>query len=216
MDRRTHLRAWLGLGMGTAFGCAGATREERPGKLSDLSSVDGPLVLCDHRVPEATCVLHHPELVAKFKRAGDWCAPHEVPESQCHLCHPDLVFRPLPKLPTGADVAWLAKDGEDVGDLTALAVKGKVTVFEFYADWCNVCRNVDHHLYGRIASGDASFAYRKLNVVDWDTPLGKRYLTDVPGLPLIVVHRPDGTPSARVFGADLALIDRTIAAAAAP
>jgi len=191
-----------------------ASQSNGHGKLSELSRVDGTVAFCDHKVPERVCTRHHPELVANFKRAGDWCEEHGVPESQCYQCNPDLTFEPLPKLPEGADVASLAKGGVDVADLAPHAVKGKVTVFEFWADWCAACRKVDGHVYKRIAGGDEKIAYRKLEVVDWDSPLGKRWLKDVPALPLIVVHGPDGKRFRALYGADLALLDKAIAEAA--
>ncbi len=181
------------------------------GKLSELSRVDGDIVLCEHKVPEKTCTKHHPELVAQFKRAGDWCAPHGVPESQCLTCHPDLTFDPLPKLPEGADVVWLSRTGEDVPNLDAHAAKGKVTVFDFYADWCAACRKVDGHVYARIAAGDSSLAYRKLNIVEWESPLGQRYLRNVPSLPFVVVYGKDGKRFQTLHGADLAALDAVLA-----
>jgi len=180
------------------------------GKLSELSRVEGAIVLCEHKVPEKTCTKHHPELISQFKRAGDWCTPHGVPESQCLECHPDLTFEPLPKLPTDADVQWLSKAGEDVPDLDVHAVRGKVTVFDFYAEWCNACRKVDGHVYTRIANGDA-LAYRKLNVSEWESPLGQRYLKSVPSLPFVVIYGKDGKRKATLSGADLAALDRAIA-----
>ena len=82
--------------------CGGATPTEH-GKLSDLSKVEGTPELCTHKVPATVCTRHNPQLVAEFKRVGDWCPPHEVPESQCFVCHPDLVFTPLPALPAGLE-----------------------------------------------------------------------------------------------------------------
>lgn len=183
------------------------------GKLSELSRVEGEIVLCEHKVPEKTCTLHHPELVSQFKRAGDWCAPHGVPESQCLKCHPDLTFEPLPKLPENADVAWISRAGEDVPSLEAHAVAGKVTVFDFYAEWCAACRKVDGHVYRRIASGDATLAYRKLNIVEWESALGQRYLRNVPSLPFVVVYGPDGKLFRALHGADIAALDSAIAEA---
>jgi thiol-disulfide isomerase/thioredoxin len=183
------------------------------GKLSELSRVDGEIVLCNHKVPETTCTLHHPELVPQFKRAGDWCPPHGVPESQCLECHPDLTFDPLPKLPEDADIAWLSKGGEDVPSLEAHAVKGKVTVFDFYAEWCAACRKVDGHMYKRLAKGDKGLAYRKLNIVEWESPLGQRYVREVPSLPYVVVHGRDGKFFKAVHGADTEALDKTIAEA---
>jgi thiol-disulfide isomerase/thioredoxin len=202
-----------------AAGCATSPSSPAPttaaapakhGQLSELSRVEGPIVLCSHRVPESVCTRHHPELATRFQRAGDWCAEHGVPESQCLECHPDLTFDPLPKLSADADVRWLSETGTDVPDLAVHAVKGKVTVFDFYADWCAACRKVDGHVYKRLAGGDAGLAYRKLNVVDWETPLAERYLQDVPSLPLLVVYGPDGRKVATLHGAELEALDAAI------
>lgn len=203
-----------------ALGCGGqstpppGTAGTPHGKLTEMSRIEGEIVLCDHKVPEKVCVKHHPELVAQFKRAGDWCGPHSVPESQCLLCHPDLTFEPLPTLGPDADVVWLSKAGEDVPNLDAHAVKGKVTVFDFYAEWCAACRKVDGHVYKRLADGDAKLAYRKLNIVEWESPLGKRYVKDVPSLPYVVIYGVDGKRYKTLHGADIKALDQAIADAA--
>lgn len=198
-------------------GCAtgGSASKDTHGQLTELSRVDGPIVLCDHRVPENVCTRHHPELVANFKRANDWCAPHEVPESQCFECHPDLTFEPLPKLTAEADLKWLSEKGEDVPDLAAHVVPGKITVFDFYAEWCAACRKVDGHVYRRLADGEASLAYRKINVVSWESPVAERYLRDVPSLPLLVVYDAKGKLVKSLHGADLTALDAAIAEALA-
>lgn len=201
-------------------GCAGSsspppgTAGTQHGKLSELSRVEGRVVLCEHKVPEQVCTQHHPELVAQFQRAGDWCAPHGVPESQCLKCHPDLTFEPLPELSPDADVVWLARAGEDVPSLDAHAVQGKVTVFDFYAEWCAACRKVDGHVYERLAAGDAKLAYRKLNIVEWESPLAQRYVKNIPSLPYVVIYGAGGKLYKALHGADLAALDQAIAEAA--
>src|SRR3954468_17183665 len=77
---------------------------------------------CVHGVPCETCVVCHPELAARFKAAGDWCAEHGVPESQCGICHPEIIVAP-PRPPQGADVVWLVQGGEDVPALEAHAAR---------------------------------------------------------------------------------------------
>lgn len=206
---------FLGCAVGVAtLSCAGAAQPASPpsghGTLTEMSRVSGDIVLCNHKVPESVCTRHHPELAARFKRAGDWCKPHKVPESQCFKCHPDLTFEPLPKLPPGADVAWLSRRGEDVPSLDEHVVRGKVTVFEFYADWCAACRKVDGYIYKRIADGDTTLAYRKINIVSWESPVGKRYMSKVPSLPLIVVYGKDGKRSSSLHGAKLDALKRAI------
>lgn len=165
--------------------------------------------LCSHRVPGKACVLHHPELVAEFRKLGDWCAEHAVPESQCLICHPDLTFDALPTLPAGADLQWLARTGEAVGELAPLAVKGKVTVFDFYADWCAPCRKVDLFMYG-VVSRRSDVALRKLNVISWDTPLSKEQLSQATTLPHLVVFGRDGQVIKRLSGLDLPALEAAI------
>lgn len=191
------------------IGCASQPKPQM-GTISDLSRVEGPATLCEHRVPEQVCTRHHPELVAKFKAVNDWCPEHDVPESQCFACHPDLTFEAMPTLKPGADLAVLAKAGEDVGDLATHAVRGKVTVFDFYADWCAGCREIDLHAYKLLNSRD-DVAVRKLNVVDWDTPLAKQQLNGVKGLPYVIVYGRDGKEVRTLQGVDLAALDAAIA-----
>ncbi|MCP3137217.1 TlpA family protein disulfide reductase [Pyxidicoccus xibeiensis] len=198
-----------------AAGCASsrpaAPSEPAHGQLSSLSVASRPdAEFCEHRVPNETCTRCNPHLVEKFKAARDWCGEHAVPESQCYECHPDLSFEPLPVLAEGADLKKLSEAGEDVPDLGAHAVRGKVTVFDFYADWCPPCRKVDAHMFG-LLNGRSDVAYRKLNVVSWDTPVAKRHLGGVPNLPFVVVYGRDGREVARVQGLDLGALDKAIA-----
>ena len=72
--------------------------------------------------------------------------------------------------PAGADMVELNKDGAAVGPLDKLRVPGKFTVFDVYADWCGPCRDVDERLR-KIVAKRPDVAVRKLNVVDFDSPL---------------------------------------------
>jgi thiol-disulfide isomerase/thioredoxin len=164
---------------------------------------------CLHGVACETCVKCHPELAAKFKAAGDWCPEHNVPESQCGICHPEVVVPP-PQPPAGADFQRLADAGQDVPSLDPHAVRGKVTIFDFYADWCGPCRRVDEHVFDLLGKR-TDIAYRKLNIVSWETPLAKRYLAGVPSLPFVVVYGKDAKPAGTMSGLKLDELDRAIA-----
>jgi thiol-disulfide isomerase/thioredoxin len=162
---------------------------------------------CAHGVACETCVKCHPELAAKFKAAGDWCPEHGVPESQCGICHPEVLVAP-PQPPAGADFERLAGAGQDVPSLEPVA--GKVTLFDFYADWCGPCLKVDEHVFA-VLKTRSDVAYRKLDIVSWETPLARHYLAKVPSLPFVIVYGKDGKLAGTISGLDLKELDRAIA-----
>ncbi len=187
--------------------------EHEHGKITTLSAASSKdYERCKHKVPKEVCTRCNPQLAARFKKAKDWCPEHDVPESQCFKCHPDLTFEPLPALSEKADLVEIAHEGEDVPALEAHAVKGKVTLFDFYAVWCAPCRKIDAHVFGLLEKRE-DLALRKLDVVSWETPLAKRYLADASGLPFVVVYGKSGKRVATVEGFDLKKLDQAIAAA---
>lgn len=119
------------------------------------------------------------------------------------------AYIPWEKAPEGADVKQVAVDGEDVPDLAPHVVKGKVTIVDFSAKWCEPCRALDAHILERM-EGRADIAYRKLDVGDWDTPLGKRYLVGVKELPHVRVFDTSGVQIETVTGLDLPKLDAAL------
>ena len=88
-------------------------------------------------------------------------------------------------------------------------VKGKVTVIDFSAIWCDPCRKLDDHMMGLVGKR-SDVAYRKLDIGDWDTPLAQRYLKGVPSLPFVIVYDKTGQKAAEIAGLDLAKLDLAI------
>lgn len=105
------------------------------------------------------------------------------------------------EFPQDVDVQWISKTGEAV-DIEAHRVAGKVTVFDFYATWCGPCREVDREMLS-ILMEDSEVALRKLNVVDWETPVVERYLKNVPNLPYVIVYSQTGERVAAIAGLHL-------------
>ncbi len=64
--------------------------------------------------------------------------------------------------------------GEQV-DITASLVPGKLTVVDFYADWCGPCRSLAPKLDRLLAANSESLAIRKVDVVNWDSAVARQY-----------------------------------------
>jgi thiol-disulfide isomerase/thioredoxin len=121
-------------------------------------------------------------------------------------------YLPWKEVPQGLDVELVATDGRDVPELAPHLAKGKITIVDFSAPWCEPCRTLDEHVLGVVAKR-SDVAYRKLDVGDWDTPLGKRYLGKVDKLPYVMVFDAAGKRIDAFSGLDLERLERAIAPA---
>ncbi|NOT35090.1 MAG: hypothetical protein HOP12_13160 [Candidatus Eisenbacteria bacterium] len=101
------------------------------------------------------------------------------------------AYLPHVEYPKGADVAVLTEHGAAVGPLEKLRVAGKYTVFDVYADWCGPCRVVDAELR-KLIEHRPDLAVRKLEVVDFESPLARELGSRLRALPYLVIFSPDG------------------------
>jgi len=106
-------------------------------------------------------------------------------------------YLPPSGFPPDSDARILTLTGDDVEDLSAHAVRGKVTVFDFYADWCGPCRTVDRQLR-QILATHRDVAVRKLNIVNFTSPLASRWVGN--GIPLLLVYDRAGQKVAHLRG----------------
>ena len=118
------------------------------------------------------------------------------------------AYLPPDPFPSGADVVTLSKDGSAVGPFEKLRVSGKYTVFDLYADWCGPCRQVDARLHEILATRK-DVAVRKLNVVDFDTPLARQLGPGFEALPFVVVYSPKGKRT-EISGLDFPKLDKAL------
>lgn len=108
-------------------------------------------------------------------------------------------WMPPKGFPEGSDVGIVSESGDDIPQLETLAVPGKVTVVDFYADWCRPCRMIDAHM-NEILGKRQDVAVRKINIVDWNTPAARQVLRYTSGIPFMVVYGKKGEKAGTVAG----------------
>ncbi len=86
------------------------------------------------------------------------------------------------------DVREIVRAGEEA-PLTG--VPGKWTVFDFWAPWCEACGVLDHGLRAWVAD-DPGIALRRVNIVDFESPIALRELRGVEALPHVRLVSPGG------------------------
>ena len=79
----------------------------------------------------------------------------------------------------GGDVLDVVQAGE-LADL--VPASGKWTVFDFWAPWCEACKGLDARLR-KLAAERPGLAVRRVNIVDFDSPIARRELPGVELLP---------------------------------
>jgi copper chaperone CopZ len=117
-------------------------------------------------------------------------------------------YLPFESFPPGADFQVLTGDGSAVGPLPKLAVAGKYTVFDVFAEWCGPCREVDDKLRAMV-SQRPDLAVRKLNVRDFDTPLARELGPAFDTLPYLVVVTPRGK-KIEIAGVDFEKLEKAL------
>ena len=118
------------------------------------------------------------------------------------------AYLPFEKFPEGTDFQVLTTDGSAVGPLPKLAVAGKYTVFDVYADWCGPCRVVDEQLR-KVVAERKDVAVRKLNVRDFDTALARELGPAFETLPYVVVLTPKGK-RVEIAGTDFEKLNKAL------
>ena len=59
-------------------------------------------------------------------------------------------------------------------DLASLMTIGKVTIVDFYADWCGPCRRISPQLE-QLAKTDPDVVLLKIDIVNWNTPVTRQF-----------------------------------------
>jgi len=79
--------------------------------------------------------------------------------------------------------------GDKEIDLEDHLVRGKVTIIDFYADWCGPCRALSPKL--EEMANNPGIALVKINIINWQSPVAKQF--QITGIPRVQVYGPSGT-----------------------
>lgn len=99
------------------------------------------------------------------------------------------------------DVKLISMMGERV-EISRNLAPGKYTIVDFYADWCVNCAEIAPVL-AEYTRNHAEIALRKINIVNWDTPVVSQY--ELTYLPYLQMYGPSG--ALLVEGADAVLAE---------
>lgn len=107
------------------------------------------------------------------------------------------------------DIATI-KGGEKIQFSKHLS-EGKITIFDFYADWCGPCRLYSPKLE-RLLLENSNVALRKVDVVDWDSDLAKQLTKayKLPALPFTLIFNDKAELIGRVEGNNIEEVDAIV------
>ena len=70
-------------------------------------------------------------------------------------------------------------------DLTDHLEPGRLVLFDFYADWCGPCRQLEPHLKSIGSEYASQLVIKKVDIVNWNTPVTQQYgINSIPHLKL--------------------------------
>lgn len=100
---------------------------------------------------------------------------------------------------TGLDIQIIST-GKKI-DLKKHMPKGKITIVDYYADWCKPCKILTPKIE-RLLLEDDRLVMRKIDLVDWKSDASKQATKDfqISGLPFVRVFGPDGKLLGEVKG----------------
>ena len=132
---------------------------------------------------------------------------HKAPESGAATgcgsdCQSDCCKKEAPKKGCGSDCksdCCKKKQGDILNAATGgksfaikdVVVPGKVTVIDYWAEWCKPCKAITKMLV-ELARTHPNLAIRKVEVPNFDAPVVKEHIPNVPKIPVVWVYDAQG------------------------
>ncbi|HET7435838.1 MAG TPA: cation transporter [Thermoanaerobaculia bacterium] len=109
-------------------------------------------------------------------------------------------LQPLPEAANQALDVQTDEEGKKL-DLKTLLVPGKVTIVDFYANWCGPCSVLEMRIRNYMHTHEG-FALRRVNVGKWDTPAAVQATREfrAEALPYVRIYDRNGKFVAAVTG----------------
>ena len=92
-------------------------------------------------------------------------------------------------------------------DISQHLAPGNVTIVDFYADWCDPCRQISPSLE-QMARTDSEIALRKIDIVNWNTAVVRQY--NIHSIPQVNIYNRGGRLVGTVVGADFEQVKRYV------
>jgi thiol:disulfide interchange protein len=146
--------------------------------------------------------------LAKISRVSFSAQP--LPEKPAPPLRPKPARPPAdsPAAATGPKVEIISR-GDQV-DIQKHCVPGKITIVDFYADWCGPCRHIEPVLEQRVNKDD-DLVLLKVNIVSWSSPVCRQY--GIRSIPYIQVYDRRGNKVGDLTGFNSALLESYISRA---
>ena len=98
-----------------------------------------------------------------------------------------VFIQNIESIKLGSKVIIISNKGAEV-DLSSVLEPGKVTVVDFFAEWCGPCKAIGPKLID-LAASDHDVVLRKIDIDKWDTPVCKQYnINSVPNIRVFDRH----------------------------